>query len=1023
MHEQSVFTEALEIDDPVQRAAFLEQACAGDLALRQRVERLLHRHEHAGSFLAAPAETAGAAVPSILEQPGAVIGNYKLLEQIGEGGFGVVFMAEQTEPVRRKVALKILKPGMDTRQIVARFEAERQALAIMDHPNIAKVLDGGATPSGRPYFVMELVKGVTVTEFCDQRRLTPRQRLELFIPICRAVQHAHQKGIIHRDLKPSNVLVVMHDTRPVPTIIDFGVAKALGQALTDKTLFTGYAQLVGTPLYMSPEQAGQSGLDIDTRSDIYALGVLLYELLTGTTPFDTKRLHQAAFDEMLRIIREDEPPIPSTRLSTLDDRATIAERRGTSAGNLSGVVRGELDWIVMKCLEKERSRRYETASGLAQDIEHFLQDEPVQACPPSTGYRVRKFVRRHRGQVFGASLVLLSLVAGMVGTSWGFVRAEQRRIDADTAREAEELRADGERRAKVEAEAARQAETERADEERRAKLAAEDAKTKALAALEAERIAKQAAKKANEQAQRRLKQVNNAYVILSNIFADLDIRKINADNKPVERVLADRLVKAGQQLDSKAIDDPTTLAALQHVLGASLLNLGFAPQAVPLLDKAWKTRKALRGPDDDATLASMGLLARGYTKSGQLKTALPLLEEALRRNEVKHGRDHSATLTTMNNLAIAYQSANRNDEALPLLKETYDRRRAKHGKEDYETLVSANNLANAYERAKKNHLALPLFEETLQLRMEKLGPNHPDTLTSMASLASFCIDAGLQERGIKLAEETLRLRIARLGHDHPDTLASMNNLASTYWKAKRLDQSVPLFEDTLKRMEAKHGRSHPYTLNTLANLGVNYSSAGRLKDALPLLQEAYVESRKHPSLHWVAAELLVIHLKSGDVDKAKQLIAEMVANARKDFPKGGRPLCNVLDVSGLALLNLKAYAEAEVVLQDAVLIHGKLDPDSYQAFMADLSLGAALLGQKKMDAAEAPLRRVYTALEMRDVPIPAQTRATLVQQLHRVVSIYEATGDAEKASYWRKLLENQRARELKNSKPAEKKSN
>jgi serine/threonine-protein kinase len=351
----SIFAGALEQPSPEKRAAFLDTACGANVELRQRIEALLNAHDKAGGFLQEEPQ-AGNAVATVdepvTERPGSVIGPYKLLEQIGEGGFGVVFMAEQTQPVRRKVALKVLKPGMDTRQVVARFEAERQALAIMDHPNIAKVYDGGVTPAGRPYFVMELVKGVPITDFCDQNQLTPQQRLELLIPVCQAVQHAHQKGIIHRDLKPSNVLVSRHDATPVVKVIDFGVAKALGQELTDKTLFTAIAQVIGTPLYMSPEQAGMSDLDIDTRSDIYSLGVLLYELLTGTTPFTKERFKKAAYDEIRRIIREEEPPRPSTRLSeSKESLPSIAAQRHTEPARLTKLVRGELDWIVMKALE------------------------------------------------------------------------------------------------------------------------------------------------------------------------------------------------------------------------------------------------------------------------------------------------------------------------------------------------------------------------------------------------------------------------------------------------------------------------------------------------------------------------------------------------------------------------------------------------------------------------------------------------------------------------------------------------
>jgi serine/threonine protein kinase len=406
---KAIFLEALECKGADELRRFLDQACLTDPALRPRVEELLRAHQDAGAFLGGAEQHEATRDRPIVERPGTTIGPYKLLEQIGEGGFGVVFMAEQTQPMRRKVALKVLKPGMDTRQVVARFEAERQALAIMDHPHIAKVLDGGATETGRPYFVMELVRGVPITEFCDQTLLTLRQRLELFIPICQAIQHAHQKGIIHRDLKPSNVLVSRHDTTPVVKVIDFGVAKALGQVLTDKTLFTGIAQMIGTPLYMSPEQAGMSDLDIDTRSDIYSLGVLLYELLTGTTPFDKGRFTQAAYDEIRRIIREEEPPRPSMRLSdSKETLPSISALRCMEPAKLTKLVRGELDWIVMKALEKDRNRRYETAIGLASDIQRYLRDEPVTAFPPSMTYRLRKFARRHKVPV---SMVLLAAIA------------------------------------------------------------------------------------------------------------------------------------------------------------------------------------------------------------------------------------------------------------------------------------------------------------------------------------------------------------------------------------------------------------------------------------------------------------------------------------------------------------------------------------------------------------------------------------------------------------------------------------
>ena len=413
---EEVFSAARDLP-ALERAAFLERACEGDAELRSQADSLLAAHEQAGDFLD---HTIPLPAPDFLiERTGTMIGRYKLLEKIGEGGFGVVYMAEQVEPLQRKVALKIIKAGMDTKEVIARFEAERQALALMDHPNIAKVLDAGATEAGRPYFVMELVRGISITDYCDQKALSTAERLQLFIQVCHAVQHAHQKGIIHRDLKPSNVMVTLRDGEPVPKVIDFGVAKALGQKLTEKTLFTGFAQMLGTPAYMSPEQAELSGLDVDTRSDVYSLGVLLYELLTGFTPFDKETLAKVALDEIRRIIRETEPPKPSTRLQTLGDRlGEVAKHRHAEPAALSRLVRGDLDWIVMKCLEKDRARRYETASTLARDLEFHLKHQPVLAAAPTVGYRLSKFARRHQAIMLRSAVAFLIGVVAVTGGLW-----------------------------------------------------------------------------------------------------------------------------------------------------------------------------------------------------------------------------------------------------------------------------------------------------------------------------------------------------------------------------------------------------------------------------------------------------------------------------------------------------------------------------------------------------------------------------------------------------------------------------
>jgi serine/threonine protein kinase len=415
MDDDRIFLEAVEMPTPADRAAYLDRVCAGDADLRARVEALLRSHEEAGTFLEGPLfdplQTSDQALP--IEGLGSRVGPYTILEKLGEGGMGTVYVAEQHEPVRRRVALKVIKPGMDSRQVVARFEAERQALAMMDHPSIAKIYDGGMTPSGRPYFVMELVPGVPITEYCDRERFTVRNRLGLFVLVCRAVQHAHQKGVIHRDLKPSNILVTLQDGSPVPKVIDFGIAKATGQDLTDKTVLTALVQLVGSPLYMSPEQAGLGEGDVDTRSDVYSLGVVLYELLTGTTPFDPEALRRAPVDDVRWIIREQEPPPPSARLSRLAEaQAAIADHRSCDPRALPRSLRNDLDWIAMKALEKDRQRRYETASALAADVQRYLHCEPVEAGPPSAWYRVRKFARRNRVALVTTSLVALSLIAG-----------------------------------------------------------------------------------------------------------------------------------------------------------------------------------------------------------------------------------------------------------------------------------------------------------------------------------------------------------------------------------------------------------------------------------------------------------------------------------------------------------------------------------------------------------------------------------------------------------------------------------
>ncbi len=544
---KEVFAAALELTDLAARQAFLERECAGDAELRRRVEVLLRAHDQPQPALDRPLADIGSSpdeptpVPahSAEAQPDTVLaGKYKLLERIGEGGMGSVWMAQQSEPVKRTVAVKLIKAGADSRTVLARFEAERQALALMDHPNIARVLDAGTTEAGRPFFVMELVKGVPITKFCDARKLTPRQRLELFVPVCQAIQHAHQKGVIHRDLKPSNVLVALYDDRPVSKVIDFGLVKATGPQLTEQSLHTGFGAIVGTPQYMSPEQATLNNLDIDTRSDIYSLGVLLYEILAGSPPFSRQELANAGILEILRVIREDEPPKPSAKLSTAQALPSLAANRSMEPAKLTRLMRGEIDWIVMKALEKERSRRYETANGLAMDLQRYLADEPVQAGPHGAAYRLQKFAKRNKGRVVAAGLVLLALVAGLVGTTLGLVHAA-------AAWQAEAERANGERLAKLDAEKAAAAEGLAKRAAQKSAAAEREAKQSALAAAKAEKAAATAARDANARAQKRLQQIETANEILASVFKDLDPR--GGKGRQATAGAAGRAARSGDQ--------------------------------------------------------------------------------------------------------------------------------------------------------------------------------------------------------------------------------------------------------------------------------------------------------------------------------------------------------------------------------------------------------------------------------------------------------------------------------------------
>ncbi len=806
-----IFEEALDAR-PGDRSALLDRECGGDTGLRARVEAMLRAAEDE-RFLSSP--TGSAPAPSShdlqptldtpssgagdatvvlagVERPGTLIGPYKLLQQIGEGGFGSVFMAEQEKPVQRKVALKIIKLGMDTRQVVARFEQERQALAMMDHPNIAKVLDAGATEAGRPFFVMELVKGDPIVEYCDKNNLSIADRLELFEQVCNAVQHAHTKGIIHRDIKPSNVLVSTQDGRPHTKVIDFGIAKATASKLTEKTLFTEHRQLIGTPEYMSPEQA-EGNLDIDTRTDVYSLGVVLYELLTGSTPFSGRDLRSAAFAEIQRMIREDEPPKPSTRLSQSGETlASIAAVRRTEPKRLGTIVRGELDWIVMRALEKDRQRRYETASGLASDIRRYLSGENVVAAPPSAGYRVRKFVRRNRAKVFAGSVVAGALALGIVGTSIGMMNAKREREEAERARVGE-------------AEQRRIAESRLAESEATVRFLDE-----MLGAADPMASGKDVTvRQVLDQASRALgAQYADRPVVAARLHGTIGRTYLGLGTYDEAEAHARESLSILER--EKGLEDPDTCRA-RNALGMILIKGGSHEEAERLLKRAIADHERLFGRGDAVTVESIDVLAVLYGLQMRTDEAIPLLREVLDLRLVSPGREHPETVASMNALGVACADATMFDEAERLLAEAMEIQDRVAGRDHPLSLEIRSNLAWALyfqameERSSRPERHRPLLERSMSIgeeafagRTRVLGEEHPETLTTLANLALTYKALGMDEKAAEMQRREMELVIRVLGEEHPDTIVSMANFGETLRQQKRYSEALEILDRSIR---------------------------------------------------------------------------------------------------------------------------------------------------------------------------------------------------------------------------------
>jgi serine/threonine protein kinase/DNA-binding SARP family transcriptional activator len=893
---KDLFGAAIEIPDAAERQAFVERECAGDAELRQQLERLLAAHQSPHPALEPLGEAVNRTdmhVPDARDLPlgSTFAGRFKVREKLGEGGMGTVYVADQTEPVARRVALKVIRADVSSAKLLARFEQERQALALMDHPNIAKVLDAGVT-GGTPYFVMELIKGVPITRYCDEAKLTPRQRLELFIPVCQAVQHAHQKGIIHRDLKPSNILIGLYDGKAVPKVIDFGVAKATGPKLTEHSVYTEVGQIVGTLEYMSPEQAELNNLDIDTRTDVYALGVVLYELLTGTVPFSRQQLQSAGLAEMLRIIKEVEPPRPSTRLSGSGSLPSIAANRQTEPARLTRLFQGELDWMVMKALEKDRGRRYETANGFALDIQRYLADEPVLAGPPGAAYRLRKFVKRNRPQVLAAALVLLALLGGVAGTTWGLLRAQ-------TARDAEAFQ-----RAEAETQRDRAVEAQKlaTEQKRRAEAGEKEAKQQRLRAEQEKRIAQAV----RDFLQTRLLGQADTRTQADTLLARGGFAAAAAKDITV-RELLDR---AAAELTAEKIEEsfprqPLLQAEILNTVGSTYCGVGEPAAAVALLQRSAALYRQHQGADHLNTLATLNNLAWAYRTAGKVSEAIRLFQRVKEAIKKKLGADHASTLATLNNLALAYQDAGKVHEAIRLFQQVKEAAEKKLGADHLDTLTTLNNLALAYKDAGKLPEAIRLLEQVKQALQRKLGADHPSTLTTLHNLGVAYQAAGKLPEAIRFFEQVNQAKEKKEGSDHPDTLTTLNNLAAAYRAAGKVTEAIRLFEQVKEAKVKKLGADHPSTLTTINNLALAYQEAGKVAEAIRLLVQVKEAQQKklgadHPSTLNTLNSLASAYRAIGRVAEAIRLFEQIREAQQKKLGADHPSTLNTLNNLALA---------------------------------------------------------------------------------------------------------------------------
>jgi len=814
---RDVYQSACELSGNAQREA-VERACAGDAELLAEVLSLLRHHDHeddglADSRVGIGHRLLGAGNPSLYDANLArdteshTTGRYRLIRRIAEGGMGTVYEAEQESPVRRAVALKVIKLGMDTREVVARFEQERQALAMMDHPNIAKVLDAGATDTGRPFFVMELCTGRPITEYCDSNQLPIAKRLQLFVQVCQAIQHAHQKALIHRDIKPSNVLVATQDGQPYAKVIDFGIAKATGDKLTERTLQTEAIRLLGTPEYMSPEQA-EGSRDIDTQTDVYSLGVLLYELLTGCTPFGGKNLVNTPLTHVVRMVCEVEPVRPSTRVREESARATgIANARGVSPQSLASFLEGDLDWIVTKAIEKERSHRYDSAGALADDVNRYLAGQPVEAAPPSTWYRMHKFVRRNRGMVAGTGVVAAALVVGAVGTLW---QAGVARREAKIARGAEN---DARRIAEFQAQMLEQIDTTSAGDKLLANMRVQFQQAMAKSKMSSE---DQAAMIAEFEEQ--LASLNSTDLAAGLI--DTTILKPSIDS-------------IAQQFS----EQPAIAASLNQTLATLYRAIGRYSDARPLQEKALATRKRVLGETHADTLESMHALGYLMRLQGDLPGAEILLNETLTMCKAALGNDHPVTLESQSTCGGILRLKKQYPEAEACWRDVLERRRRVLGPDDQYTIMSTNNMGAVLLDQEKLTEAEAYFRDSLERSRRVLGPDNPTTLITQNFLGGLLWQQNRLDEAASLHRETLEKRRRILGEFHPRTINSIANLGEVLFAAGKNADAEPFLREAYEKRRRVLGKDHSQTHVSGEMLGKLLTAEGRMADAQAILHE------------------------------------------------------------------------------------------------------------------------------------------------------------------------------------------